>query len=113
MHKCVYGNFNGMLNPDNNNVWFFGRCFDSIIEVVKMTQDVPMEYDDYIDINGLVCFVRTQTGQVWYQSRIFDDVSKACHHIKKILKSKSGTTSVKNIKHPPPDDDDLGFLFNQ
>ena len=57
MDKCHYKNFEGMYNRTNGNVWFFGKCFDTITEVIKIVNDVPVQYTDYVDIEGLTCFL--------------------------------------------------------
>ena len=95
MDKCSYDRFEGMYNKTNGAVWFFGKCFNSIIEVVKIINDVPNEYDDYIDIQGLTCFVNTQTGQVWYNHKVHDNTQKACTYVKNLYEKGRGKTRIK------------------
>ena len=98
MDKCSYENFNGMYNSVNGNVWFFGKCFNTILEVIKILEDVPKEYNDYIEINGLTCFVNSATGQVWYNHKTYDNTEKAFRSLDNLLKNGSGKTSLKRTK---------------
>lgn len=98
MDKCYYDRFEGMYNKNNGDVWFFGKCFNSILEVIKVVDDVPREYDDYIEIQGLTCFVNTQTEQVWYNYKVHDNTQKACIHITRMYDKGKGKTRIKRSK---------------
>ena len=94
MDKCSYDRFEGRYNPTNGNVWFFGKCFNTISEVVKIVKDVPPDYDNYIEINGLTCFIKSQTGQVWLNFKTFDNTVKASKYIHHIYTNGSGKTKI-------------------
>ena len=94
MDKCSYDRFTGMYNKGNGSVWFFGKCYVSIMEVVKIIDDVPCEYDDFIEICGVVCFVHSQTGQIWHNHSIYDDTKHALHTLTKLLSRGTGKTSL-------------------
>ena len=98
MDKCSYENFSGMYNPTNGNVWFFGKCFNSITEVIKILDDVPSDYDNYIEISGLTCFIKSTTGQIWYNHKIYDNTEKALRNLDNLLKHGSGKTRIKRTK---------------
>ena len=98
MDKCSFDRFNGMYNPMNGSVWFFGKCFNSIMEVIKIVEDVPKEYDSYIDIRGLTCFIRTSTGQIWYNHKLYKDVHKAYKALDHMLTHGSGKTRISRHK---------------
>ena len=94
MDKCSYDRFEGMYNKGNGSVWFFGKCYVSIMEVIKIIDDVPTEYDDFIEICGLVCFVNSSTGQIWYSHVTYDDAKHALRELHRILTHGSGKTSL-------------------
>ena len=73
---------------------FFGKCYVSICEVVKIIDDVPHEFDDFIEICGLACFINTTTSQIWYNHKTYDDAKHALHELHKILTHGSGKTSL-------------------
>ena len=98
MDKCFYDRFEGMYNKNNGNVWFFGKCFDNIMEVIKIISDVPTDFDDYIEIHGITCFVKSTTGQIWYNNKTYDNTEKAFRHFEKILNDDLGKTPLKRCK---------------
>jgi hypothetical protein len=98
MDKCSYEQFEGRYNKENGSVWFFGKCFNNIMEVVKIVNDVPTQFNDYIEIQGLTCFLNTQTDQVWYNYMIHDNTQKACSYILNLYNKGPGKTRIKRNK---------------
>ena len=98
MDKCSYDRFDGMYNRTNGNIWFFGKCFVNIMEVIKIVDEVPKDYNDYIEISGLTCFTKTSTGQVWFNHKIYDNTKKAYQGITKLLNEGSGKTRLKRCR---------------
>ena len=106
MDKCSYKQFQGMYNRSNENVWFFGKCFNNITEVIRIVDDVPPMFRDYIEIEGLTCFLNKQTGQVWCNHKVHDNTQKAYLYICKLYEKGNGKTRIVRKKSF----DDLEFM---
>ena len=98
MDNCSYGRFNGKYNQNNGNVWFFGKCFQNIMEVIKIVDDIPAEFDDFMEIFGITCFINNATEQIWYNFKTYDNVEKAYQALCKILNKGSGKTPIRRNK---------------